>query len=68
MIANNIEENLLLYCSLYNPPERTIGEAKRRGTSFQKGMMQRVILAFTIMHNVKNRNSRAEVNLRHGCF
>lgn len=56
----SIEENLLLYCRLYNLPERTIEEAlafvnlqkerKKKVNQLSKGMMQRVILARTIMH------------------
>lgn len=55
----SIEENLLLYCRLYNLPERTIEEAlafvnlqkdcKKKVNQLSKGMMQRVILARTIM-------------------
>src|SRR5690606_40403201 len=56
----SIEENLLLYCRLYNLPVSTIEEAlafvnlekerKKKVSQLSKGMMQRVILARTIMH------------------
>lgn len=56
----SIEENLLLYSQLYNLPKSSIEEAlvfvnlqkdrKKKVHQLSKGMMQRVVLARTIMH------------------
>ena len=55
-----VEENLLLYTNLYNVPKSAVEEAlqfvnlqgqrKKKVSQLSKGMLQRVLLARTIMH------------------
>jgi len=59
-IRLSIEENLLLYCQLYDVPKTAIKEAlnfvglyddrKKKVSKLSKGMLQRVVLARSILH------------------